>query len=328
MQLFGRGKPHRGRWNLPRASITHLFRDIAARSSREGRCTDRAGLEHLGRSSFCGGGKLDLKTRRPGSAHGRSTAITGSSRSTPGIISRHDGRSRRQHHHGHEAPRWKPGRRHGGPQFPVASSSPRSNASPEARDPQPAGKSRFRHSRGLRRRRRLGISMADLHRTSQPCVSGEIRVPLLAIPAMPMSEPRSSRAGGHGTGRQCDHHLGIGMPEGIAAAVATEERILDLMALLPPSPASSVGIRRRASGPRRTPAPSRPTEPVRFLRRRRPDIAFLGWPRRTRAPARAAIRPRLAGAGGFINISRERRQGGLCRNPYRRDLQSPSPMVS
>jgi len=64
-----------------------------------------------------------------------------------------------------------------------------------------------------------------------PAFSGEIRVPLSAIPGMAMSERKIiARRAAMELVANAVVNLGIGMPEGVAS-IATEERILDLMTM-------------------------------------------------------------------------------------------------
>ncbi|HMV00695.1 MAG TPA: malonate decarboxylase subunit alpha, partial [Rhodocyclaceae bacterium] len=64
-----------------------------------------------------------------------------------------------------------------------------------------------------------------------PAFSGEIRVPMSAVPALPMSERKIiARRAALELRANAVVNLGIGMPEGVAG-VAAEERIIDLLTL-------------------------------------------------------------------------------------------------
>ena len=101
-------------------------------------------------------------------------------------------------------------------------------------------------------------------------------------------------------------NLGIGMPEGVAS-VANEEKIIDLMTLTAEPgviggvPAGGLNFRRRDQRADR----HRSALSVRLLRRRRPRRAFLGLAQADQQGNLNVSKfgPRLAGAGGFINIS-------------------------
>jgi hypothetical protein len=144
-----------------------------------------------------------------------------------------------------------------------------------ARHAQPATGQDPRHSGRLRGgRRKARIPHADFRSNSTaPAFSGEIRVPMSAIPPMAMSErkiivPAARR---WNCRPNAVVNLGIGMPEGVAN-VAAEEKIAR------PDHADRRTRRDRRHPGRRAqlrrrgqyPGDHRPAQPVRLLRRRRP----------------------------------------------------------